>query len=428
MAPRKRKPASKRGIDAPTGMETLFADAPLTPAAYADAQKLFDKTIAPLDRILTAIESFEQTRKLTPERRDVFYKWLHYGGVKIASNAFSSGLLLDESSKEEINSAKSKIRLPDYVRKAVEGDEDQDPDYVVDFLGCTRAFFSYRAPVIYYFDTKADVDRVTSIIERFMDYLLQHDVCPEYADDILATRNFCRKAVDELWSVREAQSWLPGDFNIACSTLFGGSHSKMYDGKTLWGATQPGESGFVGFTPEQATQIVGLGIVGAASEDVYSRYAELVDQDNGAGFETAKVFTGAGFEIVEIEYPTVECKEMYKKNTNEYRPVGRVLAKPWKSPLTPPEDLTEEEKAAPKNPISSEPYVFFMEEIIQRNLSVGQKVMATVQQLNCGVWFFDEFTVVYPNFELWIPNDLVEDYKEPRMLAGAYVPRMKLEA
>lgn len=428
MAPRKRKPASKRGLDAPTGMETFYADAPLTPAAFADAQKLYNRTIAPLDRILTAIESFEQTRKLTPERRDIFYKWLHYGGIKIASNAFSSGLLDDESmTKDEINSAKSKIQLPDYVRKAIEGNGG-DPDYVVDFLGCTRAFFSYRAAVIYYFDTKADVDRVTTTIERFMDYLLQHDVCPEYADDILTTRNFCRKAVDELWSVREAQSWLPGDFNIACSTLFGGNYGEMYDGKTSWAELEPGEKAFVGFTPEQATQIVGLGIAGAASEEVYGKYAEFMGKDNGAGLETVKVIAGAGFEVMKIEYPTTDCKDMYKANSKEYRPVGRVLAKPWKSPLSPPEDLTDEEKSAPKSSALSEPYVFFMEEIIQRNLSVGQKVMATVRQLNCGIWFFDEFTVIYPNFELWIPNDLVEDYKEPRMLPGAYVPNMELDA
>jgi hypothetical protein len=99
-----------------------------------------------------------------------------------------------------------------------------------------------------------------------------------------------------------------------------------------------GESAFVGFSPEQATQIVGLGIVGTATEEVYKKYADFMAVDNGAGLDTVKVITEAGFEIMDIEYPTTECKDMYKANSKEYRPVGRVLARAWKDPLSPPEE------------------------------------------------------------------------------------------
>lgn len=417
---KKRKPASKRGLSAPTGMETFFADAPMTPAEHAECQQLYHQDNPFLDRVLTAVERFEQTRKLNPERRDAFYKWLHYGGIKIGTNPFSSGHDEENMDKAEIAAIKSKVRIPDAVREALESADIDDPTYVVDFLGCTRGFLSYRVSAIYYFSKREDVELITTTIERFMDYLMQLDVCPEHKDQVLATRNFCRGATDELWHTRQAQQWLPGDFNVACSTLFGGNYGKMYDGKTYWGEIQPGESAFVGFTPEQATQIVGYAIAGAADDKVYTKYAESMEDGNGADLDTVKIIRDEGFEIMDIQSPTTECKDMYKRNTDEFRPVGRVIARSWKIPFSPPDDLTEEEKAA-IHASKPEVYIFFLEEIVQQYLSVGQKVIATIRQLNCGAWFFDEFSNVYPNYELWTANDLVEDYKAPRMIPGAYV-------
>lgn len=417
---KKRKPASKRGLGAPTGMETFYADAPMTPAEYAERRELYNPGLSFLDRVLTAIERFEQTRRLTPERRDAFYKWLHYGGIKVGTNPFSSGQDEEEMDKGEIAAIKSKVRVPDALRQALETASTDDPTYIIDFLGCTRAFLSYRAIAIFYFARKEDVELVTTTIERFMDYLLQNDVCPEFANDVLNTRNFCREATNELWRTRQAQQWLPGDFNIACSTLFGGNYGKMYDGKTYWGEIQPGDVAFVGFTPEQATQIVGYAIAGAADEEVYDKYAETMNNGDGSGLDTVKVITDQGFEIMDIQPPTAECKDMYKRNTKEYRPVGRVIARSWEIPFGPPEDLTDEEKKAPKTK-SCQAYIFFIEEIVQQYLSVGQKVIATIRQLNCGAWFFDELTNIYPNYELWTANDLVEDYKAPQMIPGAYV-------
>ena len=63
-----------------------------------------------------------------------------------------------------------------------------------------------------------------------------------------------------------------------------------------------------------------------------------------------------------------------------------------------------------------------MEEIVLQHLAKGQKILATVRKLNCDIWFFDEFTKIYPDFDLFLLNELMEDYKEPRYLPGAYVP------
>ena len=376
-------------------------------------------------RILTAIQKFEQTRRLTPERRDVFYKWLHYGSIVIAPNIGGDHINTETMDKDEIATAKSQVVIPNELRENLDIDNPEKAKYAVDFLGCMKGFLSRRATEIWAFDTKEKVDLVTSTLERFMDYLLQHDVCPEYADEILETRNFCRDATDEIWSCVDAQRWLPGDFNIACSTLFGGNYGRDYDGETYWGDMEKASGNvFVGQTAEEATQIFGYALAGAASEEVFRRYYSLWQgEEKEEGLRVVQIIKDHNFKIIDLVDPTADCKDMYKQNTEKYRPVGKMIARAWKNPLAPPEDLSDDdEQDLTAEESLGEVYIFFIEEIIMQNLSVGQTISATVHKLNCGVWFFDEFTQIHPDFDTLLMNGIMEDYKEPRWVRGAYAP------
>ncbi|KAK5938487.1 hypothetical protein PMZ80_009458 [Knufia obscura] len=420
----KKKPASKRGLGKPTGMEPFFADPPLTPAEHAEEQKLYDSEISFLDRLLTAIQRFERTRRLVSEQRDVFYKWLHYGGIKVGPNIGVGGQDQAEMDKDQVATALSRVQIPDELREALESTDTDKPKYAVDFLGCTQSFMARSAPVLFAFDTRDDVQFVTRTVERFLDYLLQHDVCPEFSEKILEARKFCREATDQMWACAEAQRWMPGQFNMACSTKYG-SLGDNFDGTSVWGGdTYDGTAVFVGLTFEEADAIMRYAVAGAADQDVYDKFTQLnlADEDE-EGIKVVKVIEGQGFEIDRLEYPTADCIGFYTDSGVDYRPQGKVFAKAWQDPNAPPEDLTEEErKAARSEQPSSEVYVFFVEEIVLQHLAKGQKILATVRQLNCGIWFFDDFTKIYPEFDLFLLNELVEDYKEPRYLPDAYVP------
>ena len=326
--------------------------------------------------------------------------------------------------KDQVATALSRVQIPDELRDALQSSAGDRPKYAVDFEGCMRSFLSRSAPVILGFDTRDDVKLVTTTVERFLDYLMQHDVCPEFEDEVLATRNFCREATDEMWSCAEAQRWLPGQVNMACSTLFG-SLGQNFDGTSIWGGdTQDGSAVFVGLTDEEADNILRYGVAGAADQDVYEKFMGLsLAEGDEEGLEVARVIEGQGFEIIDLEDPTANCKDFYKDNGVSYRPPGKVMARPWKDPEAPAEDLTEtEKKAAESAQPSSEVYTFLVEEIALQHLSIGQKVLATVRQLNCGIWFFDDFTKIYPEFDLFLLNELMEEFKEPRYLPDAYVP------
>ncbi|EXJ84350.1 hypothetical protein A1O3_05017 [Capronia epimyces CBS 606.96] len=419
----KRKPQSQRGLGKPTGFEDFFADTPMTPVQHAEEQQLYDADLPFVTRILTAIGRFERTRKMTNERRDVLYKYLIYGGVEVGPNNFQGGQNTEDMDKTQASATLTQASVTD--DKLNLGTETSL--YEVDFLGCMKGFLSRRAKYLYGLETRDQVSMLTTTLERFMDYLLQHDVCPEYRDDVLATRNLCREVPTELWNVAEATRRLPGDFNIACSTLFGGSYARNYDGETWWGPeTTTEDQVFVGMKPDEASQIIHFGVAGAASEDVFAAY--LAGLKGGPALEVQWVKEHVGFEITKIIPPTAECKKIYVQNSQHFRPVGRVYAKPWKNPDSLPEDLTPAERASlaenkqqeNDGAADEEEYVFLIESILQSYLRVGTRLEATVRKLHSGIMFFDELIDVFPTFDQFLYNELMAGWKTPRPVRGAF--------
>ena len=385
---------------------------------------------------------------MSSERRDIFYKYLAYGGVDISPNMFQSTTDLDQSSmsKDELAMAMSKVSI------GSDKYDLQSPQalYAVDFLACMQAFLSRHAAALYGFETYDQVGLVTTTLERFMDYLLQHDVCPEYKTEVQDARDCCRAATSELWACAEAYRWLPGDFNIACSTLFGGVYSENYDGEARWNDEPNEQATFVGMAPEQAIQIVKFGVAGAASEAVYQKYLNIVNSnDEQQRFQVVSRQRDVGFTITKIFQPTKDCIRLYKSQSAEFRPVGRIIALPWVNPDAPPEDLTPTERvnlnsSSATSPYKSsrlqqpftpedlgkpkleeitdrsmEEYTFFIELPLVSQLRVGMHLEATIYELNCGIWWFDDYRVVYPSFDTYLTNDLMLGWKEPRWLKGS---------
>ena len=365
---------------------------------------------------------------MSPEMLNIFYKYLKYGGVTISPNPFQGRL-----SKDDLEVLDRDQIVEAMAQTSISADKDDigtsTSAWAVDFEGVMKGYLSRRAPYYFGFEVRNQVDTVTRVLSNFMNYLLHHDVCPEYATDILAARNVCNTASAELWACAEAQRWLPGDFNIACSTLFEGNYAKMYDGVTSWMPEESGQKEFVGMTKEIARDVARFAIAGAASEEVYQAWCKLAMED---AFEVTDVRNAVGFEIIAIDPVNQETKEFYKQHSTDYRPVGKIRAKPWTNPDGPPEDLTTEEREALKAQTENgEPgirnadstdaaniYEFFIEEVVMQHLFVGMKIEATVRKLNCGIWFFDEILRAFCSFDTYLCNELMVGWKEPRPVAG----------
>lgn len=364
---------------------------------------------------------------MIPSTRDIFYKYLAYGGLDVSPNMFQGMSERDAESmdKDTLTRAMAQTSLSNDFRDI--GKESSK--WVVDFEGVMKGFLSRRVPLFYALDTEAEVKTITTLLSNFMNYLLHHDVCPEYSESIWAARECCIQASHELWSMHQAQKWLPGDFNIACSTLFDGAYSERYDGKTSW---IEDEGGFVGQTDDQARQIVKFAVACGGSEEQYQLWYEKAMANE---LKVTKVRKEIGLEITEIIMPVDETRDFYKQRTKDFRPIGKIHTKGWKNPAAPPDDLTpveqalrkkaslQEKPAAGRNDCQEreadeDEYEFFIEEAVLQHLFAGMKLEATVRTLNCGIWFIDEVFSTYVSFDTFLPNDRLYGYKKPRYLHG----------
>lgn len=134
---RKKKPKSKRGLNAPTGFEEYYVDAPLTPAEHEEEQDLYHQSLPFRERIETAIQRYSAKRNLDSVRKNLFDKWLSYGGIDTGPKMFGGGL--DAKTLSDKNAAEIReITATQYVGE--DKGDGPDSEYVVDFVNVVKAF------------------------------------------------------------------------------------------------------------------------------------------------------------------------------------------------------------------------------------------------------------------------------------------------
>ncbi|EEP80355.1 predicted protein [Uncinocarpus reesii 1704] len=267
-------------------------------------------------RLETAIQRYETKRRMNSERRDVFLKYLSYGGVKVDQKMFEGNDEKDlkRLDSEEIITATAQTNIP----------EDR-ADWDVDFetvakgflyaischklgllllaLSLTTPLSSSVIPQFISLDTEQQVDLVTSTIKNFLNYILYHEVCPEFKENIMAARSICDLAKDQLWKIQQLNTAAPGNFNMACSTLFGGSYFGAYTGDREW--SEGMES--AGMPENAARKVVKFGLAGTGTHEQAIRFRDLANENELA----AKLVHEDGFEVLEITPASPEVKDFY---------------------------------------------------------------------------------------------------------------------
>ncbi|KAL8807303.1 MAG: hypothetical protein Q9182_000808 [Xanthomendoza sp. 2 TL-2023] len=398
----KKKPKSKRGLTAPTGFEEFYVDAPLTPAEHEVEKDLYNPDLAFSERIEVAIQRYCARRNMDSTRKDVFDKYLSLGGISAGPKQFSGGL--DTKAMSDMSAADiARMKATHFVDIDKYGGEEA---YVVDFEA------SSRLPELYYLSSVnavQDVQAKTNVIRNFLNYLLHHDVCPEYKDQILAARAASDLTDKELPMTMKAQSHFPGDFQTACSELFGGVFQGTYAKNPDWA---PEAESYAGMSPELAQQTFRIGLATQVSDEVARRYKE---QNAAHMLQTTKVYI-ACMEVIALVPAEDGIKRFYEKHeaAKGLNSLGRLKAKSWDPPFNPPKDLTEEEKLAEAG--STRPTEFFeflVEDSVLEMCFVGMKFEATVHDLSFGLKFFDNISGVFCSFYGSIPNQRLMGWRVP---------------
>ncbi|TQS38829.1 hypothetical protein Golomagni_00656 [Golovinomyces magnicellulatus] len=396
-----------------TGFEEFFADAPISPDEHAEELDLYDQSRDFKDRMQSCIQRYRACRKLDQVRSNVFSKYLALGGIETGVKQFTGGLdkdTLENSTAKEI----AAIQATDFIRTHPQSSRfyDGSENWVIDFEGVAKGFFSYRLPASFPYNSAEQLHYLCDVVKNFLKYVLYHKVCPEYTEDVVAACKIGDMAEKELWAIQKIASNLPGDFNVAASIIFGGRYSNIWQSEYQEDENSDDENNSSGLKFSQArAELIFMAVVTiSGGKDPITR----MTNSELKIIKTEKKY----YEVVEIQRPdplTIERYENVKDKQGEIcriKPLGAVKLKRWVNPqLEEEEDFTDDES----NDENCEPEFesFWLEDEILQNFFIGLKLELIIKELNIGIKFIDSFSSLYCSFHTYLPNEKMASYKEP---------------
>lgn len=416
---KKRKKSSGKNRKAgATGFEEFYCDPPVTPEEHEEECDVYNLSVPFESRIQTCIQRYRARRNLDEVRSNILTKYFMLGGIEATTKAFTGGALdqetLDNASAAEI----AALQATDYVRTGGSGNAkyyDGSDKWVVDFEGVAKGFFSYRVPRMFSMEKEKEIQLYAMVVRNFLNYVLHHRVCEDYTQDVMAARKICDLAEKELWAIRQLNLKMPGDFNTAVSTLYGGRYQGAHMGDAAWAIDDPNYEDWgkadQGLTIPEAERIFKTAIAFAGNDEMFLKVmaedVEIIKSEARA------------YEVVAIERPDLKTVEEYANVKNFQGELGFIKAlgilklKRWEGPQLVPEDFTDDEGDSAlveeENVIES----FWLEDDLLHLCYVGLKMELKVHELNIGVKFFDTIIGLYCSFFTALPNEKMVLWKEP---------------
>lgn len=404
--PKQGVPGGK-GIDKPTGFEEYWTDPPVTPEVFEEEKTLYNPGSDFALRIETAVARFKAGRKFHSEMKNIFDKWMRFGGVNTEPKQFTG---LD---KKDLEGLSKQEKIDVTVTVVVDEDKyflDTRPDagWAVDFEGVAKAFLSDHLSYIPSVD-EGTGKRATTMMRNFYNYILHHNVCPEYTKDVMAARAVCDRAERELLLVQTARDALPSRFNTACATLF--NHTGVKAHTDVWSAFHTNTA--PDMDDREALQIFTTGVAALVDDPAAFEKVRKWTKESGPSPQLVRSET-VGFEIVDIIRTEGYARESLYEQFG--KPVlSTVIVKLWNPGSLDEYDLPASALSHSNNPSSlppdNPPFTLFLEEDILRSLLPGMKIEAAVRTLDIGLRYFEAVDAVRPSFYCSLLNEMAMHWK-----------------
>lgn len=405
-----------------TGFEHDHVEPSITPEEQQAELEQYSTEHSICDRIETAVLRYKMNRKFHQETLRMFHAYLNFGGFDEHPPMFTGGMSKEE---EEVLSKEEKARRKqvNYVSKDVIGSiDDADGKWIVDFEGVTKGFFSTYFPEQFLWHDDLEHDRevtkaACNVLRNFFNYLLYHNACAEYTDQIHAARDVLQVVESEYLQLASVQQVFPGAFSIACSTLLDGHYAKtQYKG--TWMDEDKVTNSKVGFTTQEANWAVKAGI--AAFYDVDQTDAIL---SNSKTLQIMYSKDEVGLEVTAIILPSETsegAQEFFAKLKGTMVPMmGKLVCKRYHFAKAAPRDLP------PDSLPNTDIFEFVFDEAALQKCFVGMKFVAAVSTLTSGFHFIDHWSECYGTFYTWCWNEKAKVCKErndPYELAKVKLP------
>jgi hypothetical protein len=401
-------PYLSKGMLKPTGFEYNYTEPELSAEERKVELEYYSVENSICERVETAVLRYKMNRKFHQDTLRTFHAFLNFAGFDERPSGFTGGTTKEEAeglSKEE----QARRKQVNYMSKEVaQSIEKADGKWVVDFVGVTKGFFSTCFPMQFLFHDDPEHDKkvtnaACNVIRNFFNYLLCHNVCPEYTDQIKAALSTFEPIEAEYVKLAEVQSVFPGAFSKACSILSGGYYAKsQYQGNWMDGDVATDSD--TGLTLEQAQWISSAGV--AAFRTPWP--------DGNIGLDTevkiVKMEEDVGLEVVAITLPaetSEDAQELFSKLKGTcVLPMGKLLCKRYHFQHAAPLDLP------PGDTSRDASFEFLVDEETLLKCYPGLKFIATVKGTASGFCFIDYWSECYGTFYTWCWNDKAKDYKE----------------
>jgi hypothetical protein len=259
------------------------------------------------------------------------------------------------------------------------------------------------------------VKNACQVPRSFYNYLRYHSVCPEYDEQLVEALKTCDLAETELPKVHKVGLAFPGDFNKSASAIHGGAYAGLYAGDQSW-AEEMKKEGIdvdkVGIRDEEAKIKFRTGVAIMGSDDQYDKLEKKS--------LTILEHVSASLEVVDIQLPTEETREMYREQdkvssqkVGPIEPLGKLTCTTWIAEDCDEWDLPKDKypTGKPHRASTDQTYEFWVEEGILKTCFKGLKIDAKVLQLEGGITILDEVHETMCSFFTWIPNELWMDKK-----------------
>ncbi|OTB06492.1 hypothetical protein M426DRAFT_318902 [Hypoxylon sp. CI-4A] len=393
--PKKKGAAARKNV---TGFEEFYADAPITPAEAAEEKKeLYNSSRPFIDRIEECIQRFRARRRMDSERTNLFNKYLWLGGIDSSPRQFT-GFAEDRAALEEADA--DDIRRLTAIDTVGEGGSrfysptEQD-HWFVDFEGIVKGFLSRLIPGIYMYDEKAN-HLAADLVKNFLNYVLMHDVCPEYAEDITAARHICDISAPELRLMHELTHALPGTFNAAVVSLFCDGGIAKCDEDEIFGK-------LVAFR------------VTVLSSAVSGRIKEQLMSSNDL----------TTIHVISTKEETYEVVDIIKPRQNDIKMVEMHLQKAGYAGKGKPAGvlrlrsaiidygIENQSRAGEVDFSKRELEDYLLENDLLVKFDKGVKIRAVVCELSVGLRFIKAVEDIRPSFDLFLPQMLMDGWKDP---------------
>ncbi|KAL7925656.1 Argonaute siRNA chaperone complex subunit Arb1 domain-containing protein [Trichoderma austrokoningii] len=381
------------------GFEEYFADPPMTPAeAMQERQEIYHPDIPFERRMQSCIQRFRSRRRLQPRQIFFFNEYLFLGGVDTSQAAYAG---LDPKELKQLTPAQRKEATARHVihEGSSAGDRFYDGDetkWAVDFTSVVAGFLSTAIIPLTGLQS-GPLEEAIDVIENFLRYILHHDVCPEYAEDVKGALRICQTAREE-WSMLNAlHTTVPGFFNLAAAKLF----SKP----------DPDAWAFHLFHVPQSFEAKPIFYSAIAMLEDLAPFNFLVQQQ-------AKLLRlyECTVEIRVVTPPTLvtiqqfECLRVSTCDRTQkifLGPLGTITVRQaviedgWVHPYTP-------------RPLGTEDINLYFEQNILESFKPGMKMTLEIGEIGGGINFVRRIRNIVPSFYKFLPQELMRGFKPPR--------------